>query len=169
MLRLYRSLLHLYPAAWRAQFGDEMACVFMQVHHEIAGSRRLARAGFFRREICGLITGALRAQIFCLFGFDWVPFRRFSMRPGFRFPRSTVFLMCVILAGVVLAIERAKDIQIKYGGAESMAVWDPLPWSLLLALALALAAVAAGWGILFALRRTGMHRLASVQTGPESR
>jgi hypothetical protein len=169
MLRLYRSLLYLYPPTCRAEFGDEMAYVFTQAQSEIASCGIFARAGFCVREIRGLIAGALRAHILGLFGFHWVPFRRFSMRPGFRFPRSTVFLMCVILAGVILAIERAKDIQIKYGGAESTAVWDPLPWSLLLALALALAAVVAGWGILFALRRTGMHRLASVQTGPESR
>ena len=85
------------------------------------------------------------------------------MQPQFRFPRSTVFLMWVILAGVLLAIEKAKIIQVKYGPQEVMAVWNSLPWFLFLFPALACVAVAAVWGLLFALRRTGMHRLDSVR------
>ena len=90
------------------------------------------------------------------------------MRPEYRFPRSTVFLMCVILAGVVGAIDKAKTIVHMKSGLPvgTTAVWYPMLWSLLFALALVLAAVAVGWGILFALRRTGMHRLGNVQTWP---
>lgn len=84
------------------------------------------------------------------------------MQPQFRFPRSTVFLMWVILAGVVLAIEKAKSIQVKYGPQELMAVWNSLPWFLFLFPAVACAAVAAVWGILYSLRRSGVHRLENV-------
>ena len=93
------------------------------------------------------------------------------MRPQFRFPRSTVFLMCVILAGVVLAIDKAKQIvQMKQGHPlGTVAAWDPMLGSLLFALALVLIAVAAAWGVLFALHRTGMHRLSNVTTSVDQR
>ena len=91
------------------------------------------------------------------------------MRPEFRFPRSTVFLMWVILAGVVLAIQKAKAVVAMNEGLrlETVAIWHPLFW--LSPLAVVLAIVFAVWGILFALRRTGMHRLANVQTPPDQR
>ena len=91
------------------------------------------------------------------------------MRPQFRFPRSTVFLMLVILAGVLLAIEKAKTIQVKYGPQEVMAVWSSLPWFLFLFPAMACALVAAAWGILFAMRRSGLHRLGQVATSLDER
>ena len=165
MLRAYRSLLYLYPPIYRQEFGDEMVWVFSQGQSEVNERGIAARGIFCVREIGGLLSGAATAHLRKLFGFNnWLPFRRFDMRPGFRFPRSTVFLMCVILAGVALAIEKAKTIQVKYGPQEVMAVWNSLPWFLLLFPALACMAVAAVWGILFALRRTGVHRLDDVQT-----
>ncbi len=88
------------------------------------------------------------------------------MRPGFRFPRSTVFLMSLILLGVVLAIEKAKIvIQMKSGlPPASASTWDPVLWPLLFTIALVLVAVGAVWGILFALHRTGVQRLAELDT-----
>ncbi len=93
------------------------------------------------------------------------------MRPEFRFPRSTVFLMCVILAGVVLAIDKAKDIVRMKDGLPpgTITVWDSMLGSVVCALLLVIAMVAAVWGILFALRRTGMQRLDNIQTWPEQR
>jgi len=171
MLRVYRSLLYLYPALVRAELGDEMTAVFLQARVEVGERSMFGRAAFCLREISGLIGGALRAHVLSWFGFDWVPFRRFDMRPGFRFPRSTVFLMCVILAGVVLAIEKAKTVvEMKEGFASGAAgTLDPMLWSVLLAMAIVFAAVAAVWGVLFALHRTGMHRLGDVQTWPDQR
>ena len=172
MLRLYRCLLYFYPADYRREFGDEMAAVYLQARNVTAGGRVTAGATFYAREIVGLISGAVRGHVRRLVGWgDWVPSRRFDMRPQFRFPRSTVFLMCAILAGVVLAIEKARIVvQMKEGLPHgTTAVWDPMLWSLLLALALVLAAVASIWGILFALRRTGMQRLDQVHTWPEQR
>jgi hypothetical protein len=164
MLAIYRSLLRLYPAAYYREYGPEMVLVFAQAHSDTQARSLKTRASFYFREGTGLVAGALRQR---LFGPSWNLPRRFNMRPEFRFPRSTVFLMCVILAGVVWAIEKAKVIQMKYGPAETMAVWDSLPWWLLYVFAFALVSVAVVWAILFALRRTGMHRLGNVQTWPE--
>lgn len=170
MLRVYRSLLYLYPAGYRREFGDEMAWVLQKAEADRAQLSPLSRASLRVREVSGLLSGAVQGHLRSLFGFyEWFPFRRFNMQRQFRFPRSTVFLMCVILAGVVLAIEKAKTIvQMKEGlPPATAAIWDPMLWSFLLPLAVFLAAIAAGWGILFALGRTGMHRLDHMQTWPE--
>jgi len=92
------------------------------------------------------------------------------MRPEFRFPRSTISLMLVILVGVVLTIQKAKTIQVKYGADSSIVpVWSTLPQSLMVMFIAVCAVALAGWAILFALRRSGVHRLANVQTWPEQR
>ena len=83
------------------------------------------------------------------------------MRPEFRFPRSTVFLMLVIFAGVVLTIAKASEIVVKYGGPS--VIWPSLVLTLATVILLALAAATSIWGILFALRRTGAHRLADLE------
>ena len=58
MRRLYQMLLRLYPREHRAQFGDEMLCVFAQA----AGGRRTqgwsACARFLFRESIGALGGA---------------------------------------------------------------------------------------------------------------
>ncbi len=172
MTGLYRNLLYLYPSSYRYEFGDEMTFVFVQALDDMRQRRFAARVSFSCREIAGLFTGALRTHLRQHFGFnDWLPFRRFDMRPGFRFPRSTVFLMWVILAGVLMAIEQAKVIvnKLSYGALprDVISVWNGLPWFLFLAVALMCVSVAAVWGVLFALRRTGMQRLDDVQTGHE--
>jgi ABC-type proline/glycine betaine transport system permease subunit len=81
-----------------------------------------------------------------------------------RFPRSTIILMTVILIGVGLAIESARNIQVKYAGASTTAVWDTFPGFFTFGFALMFVAAVTVWAILFALRRTGMHRLSNVQT-----
>lgn len=75
--------------------------------------------------------------------------------------------MCVILAGVVLAINKAVDVvQLKqHLPRGSNAAWEPMLGALLLIVTSLVAAVAAVWGVLFATRRTGMHRLEGMQTG----
>ena len=169
MLGLYRGLLYLYPSDYRREFGAEMTAVFLEAQRDTEGAGFTIRAIFSVSEISGLLSGALRGHFRRIFGFNnWISFRRFDMRPQFRFPRSTVFLMCVILAGVVLAIEKAKAIQIKYGVAQ-MSIWPALPWSLVLMLALVCVTVAAAWGILFAMRCTGMHRLDDLHGTTEQR
>jgi len=85
-----------------------------------------------------------------------------------RFPISTIALMIVILAGVVLAIESAKAIQVKYD-AGAVSVWDTMPGFVAIGLALVCCAAVAGWAILFVLHRSGMHRLDNVQTWSDQR
>jgi hypothetical protein len=164
-LTAYRCLLCLYPKSYRHEFGEEMKSVFREAQSDVPAAPA-AKISFYLREFCGLLSGALRAHFDRLFG-PGIPFPRFHMQSQFRFPRSTVFLMLVILAGVVLAIEQAKTI-VKYGPHQVTSAWRLTPWFIFLFPALAFAAVAAVWGLLFALRRTGMHRLDGIQTSPEN-
>jgi DNA-binding PadR family transcriptional regulator len=169
MLRAYRSLLYLYPAAYRREFGEEMSTVFLQAQRELANRRLVTRVVFGVREMSGLLAAAVGNRLRQLFGLDdWLPFRRFAMRPEFKFLRFTVFLMCIILAGVALAIDKAKTVQLTYGAAHAMSGWGAVD-SLAFMMVLVCVAVAAGWGILFALRRTGLHRLAKVEPQPDAR
>ncbi len=158
MIGLYRSLLYFYPPAYRRDFGDEMASVFLQVQREHAGSTIVSRAALWAHEVSGLIAGALQAHLCSLFGInDSSPFGRFNMRPQFRFPRSTVFLMCVILAAVAFAIEKAQHIQATLTG---MPTREQTIVPLLVTFGLVYAAAAAVWALLFALNRSGTHRLS---------
>jgi hypothetical protein len=90
--------------------------------------------------------------------------RRFTMRTEFRFPKATAVLMMIILAGVVLAIRRGEAIQrsLPYANPPVGPI-HPVPSTLLpgvvIGLALFYAAGMIGWAILFALGRSGVHRL----------
>ena len=160
MLRLYQSLIYLYPAAYRNEFGLEMTSVFAQARHDIRGQSLLRRGFFYAREAGGLLSGAARCHLGYVPGDDWTPFRRFNMNRQFRFPRSTVVLMCVILAAVTFAIEKAQHIQADRTGAQLRTeTAEPL----ILTFIVVYVAAAVAWGILFALRRTGLHRLDKVQ------
>src|SRR5579884_3926143 len=161
MLVLYRGLLRLYPADYFREYGAEMTLVFAQANDAVAQKKLTERAIFHAREVSGLIKGALQERLFG--SYDSSSSRRSDMR--FRFPRSTVFLMWVILAGVLLAIAEAKLIATQYGAVESRSMWSMLSWFPLAVVLLIFAAAGAVWGILFALQRTGIHRLEKMQTG----
>jgi hypothetical protein len=142
-----------------------MTSVFRDAQDNISTGTFAARVSFHTRELRGLVWGAVREHFCKIAGnYQWSSFRRFDMRADFRFPHTTIFLMSIILAGVILAIEKAKSIQVKYG-AGSMSVWPALPWSLGLMLLLVCVTVAVFWGVLFALRRTGVHRLEKLESG----
>jgi hypothetical protein len=168
MLRLYRGLLRLYPAAHRAEFEDEM-CEVLADRESECGQGLREHAAFFVREACGILGGAAQEHFRALGVHAWIPYteRSFGMRNGFRFPKSTPALMAIILAGVVLAIRKGEAI-----GASLPQVNPPLgpirpehlsflP-PLLLAFGLFYAAGLAGWAVLFLLRRSGVHRLAGI-------
>lgn len=157
-LTLYRWLLWLYPGGYRHEFGEEMASVFRDARRELPPALA-AKISFYRREFSGLLSGALRAHLHCLFGHA-IPFRRFDMQPQFRFPRSTVFLMLVIFAGTLLTIAEASSI----AGDNSGSVWPSLVSVLVFMLLTMCAAAAVVWGILHSLRRSGAHRLENVQS-----
>ena len=166
MLSLYRGLLYLYPSHYRHEHADEMVCVFQDAQADVRAEAFPQRFSFSSREICGLLAGALHEHLrMGSVVYSSISFRRFDMRSEFRFPRSTVFLMVIIFAGVILAMEKANTIQLKYAaGAES--IWPSLPWSLGLAFLFTWTTGLAAWGILFALGRSGSHRIENIQTDP---
>ena len=165
MLTLYRWLLYLYPSLYRREFADQMVSVFRDAQADVSAGSFGERISFRARETWGLLAGAVQEHIRVISGsYQLISFTRFNMRPEFRFPRSTVFLMSIIFAGVILAMEKANTIQVKYG-AGSGSIWPSLPWFLGLTLLFTWATVMVVWGILFALGRTGVHRLANIQPG----
>ena len=94
------------------------------------------------------------------------------MRSGFRFPKSTSFLMTVILAGIVLAIQKAKVIcaALPADIAPVGPMWAPhvgILTTMALTFLMVYLAGAAGWAILFALRRSGVHRLSEMSATPK--
>ena len=156
-LTVYCWLLCLYPGSYRDEFAEEMTSVFREARSQLPPTLS-AKISFYRREFCGLLSGALCAQFNRLFG-TAVPFRRFDMQPQFRFPRSTVFLMVVIFAGVVLTIAKASSI----AGDTVGSVWPSLISVLGFMLLTMCTAAAVVWGILHSLRRSGVHRLENVE------
>ena len=171
MLAVYRKLLRLYPAEYRQQFGEEMLAVLVEERQENAQCDFFARGRLVFRETGGLLMGAFRERLRVLTDIhDELSFAewRLAMRNGFRFPKITIVFMLLILGGVLTAIKKGQDI------ASSVPNVDPpLPihiqpvHSILLGgmplfFAIFYAAGLIGWAILFALRRSGVHRLADI-------
>ena len=171
MLALYRVLLRFYPPAYRCEFGEEMMDVLLDVQAETG--KKGARAMFFSsvHESVGLVYGAMREHFYSItgpYGSAWSTFnRRFAMRSEFRFPKATVGLMVVILAAVMLAIEKARAISMSVPHAnpqvgpirpEQFAIVQVLVAILIWAIA----SGAIGWGILYALRRSGIQQLSEM-------
>ena len=191
MIRLYRSLLALYPPLDRYVFADEMTAVFRQAQAEVWQKGLAARARFCLRELAGLLRGAANAHLCSLAeNHPWCTLlqRSFLMRSEYRYPRTSIALMTVILAIVVVTIAKAQGlaytvVQIRMSNpgivvpralanlGPSIAGW-PVHYGLLASIALGfvLAWVAglAAWAVTFALRRSGVHRLDHAQTWPQS-
>jgi len=168
MFSVYRSLLYLYPAAHRREYGEEMLAVFLEVQAETRPKSILRRGGFWIREVQGLLGGALLEHFRSLMGSSYpLPIfpRRPIMRSEFRFPKATATLMTIILAGVVMAIEKATAIvnSVPHTGPNvgriQPAHFTLFP-TLLVILTFGGVAGALGWAIAFALHRSGMQRLA---------
>jgi hypothetical protein len=174
-LRLYRQALRLYPAAYRERFGEEMIAVFGELRDETAAKGVMAQSLFCVRETAGVLTGVLREHWLALGGDHvWllVSNRRFTMHSEFRFPKATAVLMTIILAGVVLAIQKGEAIQgsLPYGNppiGPIHPVHSTLLPGVVVGLALFYAAGLIGWAILFAMRRSGVHRLDETCAQPK--
>lgn len=170
MLSLYRQLLRFYPAEYRELFGEEMIAVLVQERDEHVNRKRVVRARLALREIAGLASGALHEHVRVWFEFrDGLSFYdgRFTMRNGFRFPKTTIVFMVLILACVVSAIKKGEDIAASLPHVSPpIGIIQPVHSTLLppivLLLAFFYAAGLIGWAILFALRRSGVHRLADM-------
>jgi len=167
MLSFYRWLLYLYPLGYRREYKDEMISVFRDAQADARAGSSSARISFRARETWGLLVGAMHEHICIICGSHRsISFTRFDMRPEFRFPRSTVLLMSIIFGGVILAMEKANTIQVKYA-AGAGSIWSSLPWFLGFMLLSACAIVVLIWGILLVLGQTGTHRLANIQPCPK--
>src|SRR3989442_10038687 len=153
MLALYRRLLILYPSEYLSEYADEMISVFYLAQRDARGRSFRVRMLFYARELGGLIRGALRQR---LHHDEWDLFRRFDMRPEFRFPRSAILLMSVLFGAMVFAIEKARTIAIQHSADPSampnwLAVFGRV---FVMGCAFMCAAGAIGYGVLFALRRS---------------
>jgi hypothetical protein len=179
MLSLYRCLLYLYPAACRYEYGEEMAGVFREalsdVGRETWGRGLLPRAVFLLREFAGLFHGAMEERWRAIVtSHSWlsIPSRRFTMHSEFRFPKATPVLMTIILAGVILTIEKATAIResLPLAYPQQLPPIQPGHRTFFPAMAviflLAYAAAVIGWAVLFALRRSGVHRLSEMPAAP---
>ena len=168
MLALYRRLLILYPYAYLRKYGDEMISVFYLAQQDARRQSAQARALFYVREFGGLIRGALRER---LHHEDWDLLRRFDMRPEFRFPRSAILLMSVLFGTILFAVEKMRTIAVQHS-VDPGAVPN---WLFLFSRVFVMGAVFTcvtgliGYGILFVLRRSGMHRFSDIQTWIERR
>lgn len=164
MRTVYDWLLRLYPAGHRRRFGDEMAFVFEQTKAERANQGSGPLISFYFREIAGVLGGAWQERLREFSG------RRSVMRTQFRFPRTTPILMTVILAGVVLAIRKGEAIQASLPDVNpAVGPIHPAQHGLLPDIGIWLLsfyiAGLIGWAILFALRRSGSHRLDAMASG----
>lgn len=170
MLTAYRRLLLFYPAEHREQFGQEMVDVFDEARAESQNKGAIAQGAFYVREIAGLFKGAVHEHLRAVLGAHAglsLYTRRFTMRDGFRFPKTTAVLMTIILAGLMLAIKRGEDIANSLPLVNpQIAPIQPMHSVLLPPIALMFAGFYAagviGWGLLFALRRSGVHRLDEI-------
>ena len=88
------------------------------------------------------------------------------MHTGFRFPKTTAVLMTIILAGVLVAIKEGEGIEAAVANVNPPG--SIMQTNMLVGIAVGLAAFYAagliGWTILFALRRSGMHRLDRISS-----
>src|SRR5579863_10153638 len=167
---IYQSLLRLYPAEHRREFGEEMAAVFSEIWAETESKGPLACSLFWTREVAGLVKGAFHEHLRLVPGVNGVSLstRRFTMRNGFRFPKTTIVFMALILGGVLVAIKKGQDIATSVPDINPplqvhiQPVHSILLGGMPLFFAIFYAAGLIGWAILFALKRSGTHRLADV-------
>ena len=83
------------------------------------------------------------------------------MRSEYRFPRSAIFLMVVLLVAVVVAIESARSISA--GETKVISAWAILR-VFMFGAGLMCVTGAIGYAILSVLRSAGADRLANIQT-----
>lgn len=167
-LNLYRHALRLYPAQHRREFGEEMQAIFRELHDETAAQQWPRKIRFYVRELTGIIAGAMREHWRVMGGDEFSRLfstRRFTMHTEFRFPKATAVLMTLILGGVILAIQKGEAISASLRGAVEPPigpihpVHSVLVGGILLGFLFFYAAGLIGWTVLFAMRRSGLHRL----------
>ncbi len=163
MLRFMVLLLRLYPRQWQGKFSTEMSDVLRQVCDDARSQGVLSQCRLWIKESAGLLRGAVQERFWSPLGDRWFPVAnwRLAMRSEFRYPRATAPIMTLIFVAIMLVIYKAGTVQPQ---AEYSTGY-------VLIFAVALLVVAAvgglGWLVLHWLRRSGVHRLAEVQTWPQ--
>jgi hypothetical protein len=89
------------------------------------------------------------------------------MRDGFRFPKATALLMTLILAGIVVAVQKGEAIQASLPASNPQIgpiqpVHSVMLSSIVSSLLIFYAAGSIGWIILLALRKFRIHRLDEI-------
>jgi hypothetical protein len=147
MLHLYRFLLRLYPARLVNEFGGEMAAVLYALHRGSRTNVFAARWWFGVREVTGLLSGALREQIYE---------RNRNLSGGtmrsFRFPRWTIVMMILIFCAVNTAIEKGRLASVQLSGGPASSHWWTLPGVFMFVFAFLAGVGLAGYGVLLAFR-----------------
>jgi hypothetical protein len=152
MLHLYRFLLRLYPARLVEEFGEEMASVLHELHRGSRSDMFAARWWFGMHEVTGLLSGALREQLYE---------RNRNLSGGtmrsFRFPRWSLFMMILIFCAVNTAIEKGRLAAVQLSGGPSSSHWWTLPGVFTFVFAFLAVVGLAGYGVLLVFRgaRTG--------------
>ncbi len=115
MLSLYRSLLRLYPSSYRDEFGEEMMAVLFEVQAQIGTKGWMTRAVSYARTrpegYCAALSGSTSDPLLIPTVAECFHRGGSAMRSEFRFPKATVTLMAIILAGILMAIDKARAIQ----------------------------------------------------------
>ena len=100
MERLYRWLLHLYPAQFRSRFGSEVAEVFTAAREEASRQGAWSHMKFLARELLGVIQGA-RAQVRLQDGSRWLESMEMFANCRFVF-NAFMFSFVTIVAAIAL-------------------------------------------------------------------
>jgi hypothetical protein len=165
---LFQALLWLYPSGYRHVYREEMLSVLSDARDDLLKERISIRILEGAREAAGLLGGAVREHVRWATGrsIPVFPARRISMRSEFRFPKTATTLMTFVLAGVLMAIAKARAISVSVPQTSSpvgpirpvlVSSMFTLPVALFLS---AFAVAVIGWGILYLTHRSGMHRLS---------
>jgi hypothetical protein len=171
MPSLFRSLLYLYPADYRQEYGEEMLGVLFDVKSEQRTKGVAPLLITYFRESGGLLKGALQERTRRVLFPQGVPNfspRRLPMRSEFRFPKSTVTMMTIVLLVVAITIDKAKSLQASIPPSSS-----PVPpinpehftivGTFLAIFALAAVCSALVWAFLYAINRSGTQRLSELK------
>lgn len=103
-MRVYKALLHLYPVAFRNEYGDEMCMVFADRKREASGL--LSRIALWLITVFDVVVNALRVHLDLLrqdLRYTW---RTLSQAPGFAL---TVILVSGLGIGATTAVMTITD------------------------------------------------------------
>ncbi len=90
-MTLFRALLYLYPASWRAEYAGEMCGVF--------ASRRRDASGLF--SLCGLWLDVIPDLVFAAIAVQWDVLRQDLKHAARSLSQSRTFLVTAVLVAAV--------------------------------------------------------------------